>query len=66
MDLNSELFLIVNRQETTEIRFFLVVAGYRIIDNKRNIAMRKELHVTNVISITKDYHKEWLEHKDRI
>jgi hypothetical protein len=38
----------MNRMETAEMRFVITVAGYRIMDHKRDEYIREELGITGM------------------
>jgi hypothetical protein len=44
------------------MRFQRSVAGYRLIDHRRNEDIREELHLLDINSRIKDYHIKWLQH----
>jgi hypothetical protein len=48
------------------MRFIRSVAGYRLIDHKRNEDIREELQIIDVNSRIKDYQIKWLQHLERM
>jgi hypothetical protein len=42
------------------------VAGYRLIDQRRNEGIREELQIIDINSRIKDYHINWLQHLERM
>jgi hypothetical protein len=51
--------------EAAEIRFLRSVAGYRLIDHRRNEDIREEIQIININSRIKDYQIKWLQHLKR-
>jgi hypothetical protein len=52
--------------KAAEMRFLRPVAGYRLIDNRRNEDIREELLIIDVNSRIKDYQIKWLQHLERM
>jgi hypothetical protein len=42
------------------------VAGYRLIDHRRNEDVKEELQITDINSRIKDYQIKWLQHSERM
>jgi hypothetical protein len=42
------------------------VAGYRLIDHRRNKDIREELQIIDINSRIKDYQIQWLKHLERM
>jgi hypothetical protein len=55
-----------SRLEAAEMRFLRSVAGYRLIDHKRNEVIREELQIIDINSRIKDYQIKWLQHLERM
>jgi hypothetical protein len=52
--------------EVAEMRFLRSVAGYRLIDHRRNEDIREELQIIDINSRIKDYQIKWLQHLKRM
>jgi hypothetical protein len=55
-----------SRLEAAEMRFLRSVAGYRLIDHRRNEDVREELQIVDINSRIKDYEIKWLQHLERM
>jgi hypothetical protein len=55
-----------SRLEAAEMRFLRSVAGYRLIDHRRNEDIREELQIIDINSRIKDYQIKWLQHLERM
>jgi hypothetical protein len=66
----SEYWTLTKRQksrlEAAEMRFLRSVAGYRLIDHRRNEDIREELQIIDINSRIKDYQIKWLQHVERM
>jgi hypothetical protein len=60
----SECWTLTKRQrsrlEAAEMRFLRSVAGYRLIDYRRNEDIREEIQLIDINSIIKDCQIKWL------
>jgi hypothetical protein len=52
----------MNRLETAAMLFLRAIAGYRVIDKRRNEDMRKGFKATRL----KDHQRKWWEHEERM
>jgi hypothetical protein len=48
------------------MRLLRSVAGYRLIDHRRNEDIREEIQIIDVNSRIKDYQTKWLQHLERM
>jgi hypothetical protein len=48
------------------MRFLISVAGYRLIDHRRNEGTRDELRIIDINSRIKDFQIKWLQHLERM
>jgi hypothetical protein len=55
-----------SRLEASEMRFLRSVAGYRLIDHRRNEDIREEIQIIDINSRIKDYQIKWLQHLERM
>jgi hypothetical protein len=55
-----------SRLEAAEIRFLRSVAGYRLIDHRRNEGIREELQIIDINSRISDCQIKWLQHLERM
>jgi hypothetical protein len=66
----SECWTLTVRQKRTleaaEICFVRSVAGYRLIDHRRNEDIREELQIIDINSRIKDCQIKWLQHLERM
>jgi hypothetical protein len=66
----SECWTLTKRQksrpEAAEMHFLRSVAGYRLIDHRRNKDIREELQIMDINSRIKDYQIKWLQHLERM
>jgi hypothetical protein len=66
----SDCWTLTKRQkrklEAAEIRFLRSVAGYRLIDHRRNEDIREELQIIDINSGIKDYQIKWFQHFERM
>jgi hypothetical protein len=66
----SECWTLAKRQksklEAAEMRFLRSVAGYRLIDHRRNEDKREEIQIIDINSGIKDYQIKWLQHLERM
>jgi hypothetical protein len=54
------------RLEAAEMRFLRSMAGYRLIDHRRNEDIREELQIIDKNSRIEDYQIKWLQHLERM
>lgn len=54
------------RIEASEMKFLRYVAGYTLLDKKRNEDIRKELKIDSIIQLIKEYQHNWKEHVNRM
>ncbi|KAJ4449322.1 hypothetical protein ANN_00720 [Periplaneta americana] len=50
----------------SEMKFLRYVAGYTLIDKKRNEDIRKELKMERLIEMINNYRTNWIQHVDRL
>jgi hypothetical protein len=66
----SECWTLTKRQksrlEAAEMRSLRSLAGYRLIDHRRNEDIRGELQIIDINSRIKEYQIKWLQHLQRI
>jgi hypothetical protein len=66
----SECWALTKRQESrleaAEMHFLRSVAGYRLIDHRRNEHIREKLQIMDINSRIKDYQIKWLQHLERM
>jgi hypothetical protein len=55
-----------SRLEEAEIRFLRSVAGYRLIDHRRNEDIREELQIIDINSRISDCQIKWFQHLERM
>lgn len=55
-----------SRIEASEMKFLRYVAGYTLMDKKRNDEIRTELKMKNIVDIIKQYQLRWNEHVERM
>ena len=52
--------------EAAEMRFLRQVAGYRLIDKKRNVDIRRELGIQSLNETIIAYRQKWQDHVQRM
>lgn len=55
-----------NKVEAAEMRFLRQVAGYRLIDKKRNVDIRRELGIQSLNETIIAYRQKWQDHVQRM